>query len=388
MKSSPITFYASLLTAVSTLAFAGMAQAQFGGPGMLNNSNSSILSGTSQQSHTAQQIQSDTQQAQTIQAQIQADAQKQAAERQKIQVETQQKIMNMMQDVTENKVKNASKSNNAADAYVRGAPPPAEVKLFTYEEFLNFPTFVYTATEQNEMSWMYQPQGEQASRGGASGADAVPWLSLRGDGRSLSGMEGSLGGLYTLLSEIYAPGREFNTDEAYQMAMMNSRAGTYVPGSAAELDGLMLDPALREAIANGSLLNIIHGQPIQLVQLPSTSTGGLSNLALILPLSFKIFDFGVEDGDNITLTIFDKTGQRYTNTFNLTNAGSIINPAVIAGPVELRVHANNEGSLSPNTGQIDILSTVTSGPTSQQFNLSTGQTGSMSITAAPQISAR
>lgn len=365
------TFHKAAL--ISVMMLAGTANAQMGGMG--NMMTPPILT---------PQMQRDMQQAGTIQHQMQQDAQKQQEARWKLQQEIQKKIFEVQQDVTTNKVKTADKAFNAMDSYIRSAPP-IEYKLFTYEEFLTFPTFRYSASHQNEMSWLYAPQGEAASRGGLSGADAVPWLSLRGWGTqaSLGGIQGSLGGLYPLLAELYAPGREFNPTGAKEMSELASRAGIVTPSSIDMGKGIMLDPALRQAIADGSLFNTIHGQPIQLVTLPTASSGGLANVAIILPLSFKIFDFGLEDGDNITLTVIDQTGQRYHETFSLTNAGDIISPVVVAGQVELRVHANNEGYASPNTGQINILSTVTAGPSVQQFNLQTGETGSMVITAGP-----
>jgi hypothetical protein len=328
------------------------------------------------------------QQSQSTQDQMQAEAQKRQQERLKIQKDAMEAIFKATQDVTNNKGAplvrfTKQKSFKSHATFIMSAPMP-DYKLFTFEEFLKFPVFQYSATHQGDMSWLYAPQGLQASRAGASGPDAVPGFNLRGWGTqaSLGGVQGSLGGIYPLIADLYAPGREFNAVGAQQMASLSSAAGGNVPDPFVNPNGIMLESALRQAIADGTLFNLQH---IQLVQLPGApvSGGGLSSVALILPLSFRIFDFGVQDGDNITLTVIDQTGTRYNNTFTLTNAGSIIAPVVVAGQVELRVLANNEGSLSPNTGQINILSTVTSGNASQQFNLKTGQTGSMVITAAP-----
>ncbi|MEJ0062273.1 MAG: hypothetical protein WDO70_03495 [Alphaproteobacteria bacterium] len=191
-----------------------------------------------------------------------------------------------------------------------------------------------------------------------------------------------MGGLYPLMSDIYSRGREFNSPNAQQMAAMLSRAGAFNGIDDGNLQLAYVDPAIRMAILNGMAFNILHSPNQQPVP-PGVSSGGFSNVTLILPLLFRIFDFGVQDGDNITLNITDNTGLRYTDTFNLTNAGVVLAPAVNPGQITLSVHANNEGSLTPNTGQIDILSTVTSGATTQQFNLHTGETGVMVIIAGP-----
>lgn len=305
--------------------------------------------------------------------------------------QTQQKLKDMFEQVKQNyeqhqgsggstgskttrDILDALKGLNNGDPTDQGNMPDGyQGQLFTYEDFLNMPIFVYIPTHQSADNWMYAPQGPNASRGGIEGFEGNPFISQFGWGSmwSLAGFQGSLGGFYPLLADLYSTGSEFNSDWAKLTKDINSRAGT---GGGYQL--AYVDPAIKLALAEGLTVNIVGftGGP---------STGGLSDVSLILPLLFNIFDNALEDGDNITLTIRDTQGVKFTDTFNLTNAGRNIAPAVLPGRIEIQVTANNVGSSSPNTGQIDILSTVTSGPTSQVFNLTTGQTGMMVITASP-----
>lgn len=256
------------------------------------------------------------------------------------------------------------------------AAPGYQGPLFTYADYLKMPKYTYNSTHRSELyDLLYAPQGEIASRGGLSGYDAAPNSSRFGSGPngSLGGIQGSFGGIYPLLSEIYNALREVNPAGAMEMARILSRGGA-LTGIGDNGTLYFFDPDVKGAISG--LLTNVNGQP-------GSSTGGFSNVALVLPLLFHIFDYGVEDGDNITLVVRDNTGVKFTDTFNLTNAGRDIAPSVNPGQVSITVTANNEGSLSPNTGQVDILSTVLSGNSTQQFTLLTGETGTMVITASP-----
>lgn len=115
---------------------------------------------------------------------------------------------------------------------------------------------------------------------------------------------------------------------------------------------------------------------------PAPSTGVFTDAAIILPLRFRLFDSGIEDGDIVRLEVRSLNGVNINPTnVTLTNQGQIFSPAVAAGPVQVRLTAINEGSISPNTGGLNILSTVTRGPSNQNFNLNQGESGLLSIVA-------
>lgn len=112
------------------------------------------------------------------------------------------------------------------------------------------------------------------------------------------------------------------------------------------------------------------------------STGGFVDATVVLPLEFKIFDHGQEDGDIVTLEVRSANGVDVgPMDITLTKSGELFAPTVAEGPVEIKLIAVNEGSVSPNTGALNILSTVTDGPSNQEFNLKKGETGILRITA-------
>ena len=114
------------------------------------------------------------------------------------------------------------------------------------------------------------------------------------------------------------------------------------------------------------------------------STGGFTDAAIILPLRFRVFDTAVEDGDIVRLEVRSSNGVNLGPTnVTLTNAGQTFSPTVAAGPVQVTLTAVNEGSLPPNTGGLNILSTVTRGQSNQEFSLQTGGSGSLNIVADP-----
>ena len=119
--------------------------------------------------------------------------------------------------------------------------------------------------------------------------------------------------------------------------------------------------------------------------LPPTSTGGFTDAAIILPLRFRVFDSGnLEDGDIVRLEVRSSNGVNLGPTnVTLTFAGQTFSPAVAAGPVQVKLTAVNEGSVPPNTGGLNILSTVTRGQSNQNFSLQTGGSGSLNIVADP-----
>ena len=117
--------------------------------------------------------------------------------------------------------------------------------------------------------------------------------------------------------------------------------------------------------------------------LPTGSTGGFIDAAILLPLSFRLFDSGnIEDGDIVTLQVRSLNGVNIAPTnVRLTFAGRVFAPKVAVGPVEIRIVAVNEGSVPPNTGGLTILSRVVEGPSAQNFDLGQGESGILRIVA-------
>ncbi|GJL88187.1 MAG: hypothetical protein DHS20C03_18960 [Minwuia thermotolerans] len=117
--------------------------------------------------------------------------------------------------------------------------------------------------------------------------------------------------------------------------------------------------------------------------LASSSSGGFVDAAITGPLRFNLFDSGnLEDGDIVSLEVRSLNGQNIAPTnVTLTFAGRIFAPSVAIGPVEIRLVSVSEGAAPPTTGGLQILSSVTTGPSAQSFNLSLGQSGILRITA-------
>ncbi len=148
-----------------------------------------------------------------------------------------------------------------------------------------------------------------------------------------------------------------------------------------------IDPAVASAIANGTLIAItqsLNNNPGGLTGGPST--GGFTDITLQLPLLFEVFDFATIDGDIITLRVTDTAGLKL-GPLQITLSGpataDTFAPEVLPGRIEISITAENTGQLFPNTGQVRILSNITEGSTTQQFNLLTGETGVLAITATP-----
>lgn len=210
----------------------------------------------------------------------------------------------------------------------------------------------------------------------AAGADWTSWYQTFGGptGVSSAGVEGIFAGFWgSLIAELGALDNRMLADAASRAGAINGiaqRLGVEFP---------TVDPVITQVLASGALLDLLQRNPLL-----ADSTGGFSNVGLVLPLLFEIFDYATVDGDTVTISVFDSRGLRGTpTTIDLTGTPQRFAPDVLPGPVRIDVYAVDEGSLTPNTGQVNILSTVTSGQTSQQFSLSTGETGTLLITAAP-----
>lgn len=116
------------------------------------------------------------------------------------------------------------------------------------------------------------------------------------------------------------------------------------------------------------------------------STGGFSDVEIPANALFRVrlFDSGnLEDGDIVDVILFSGANPDGDpiGSVRLTFAGQEFDRQIAPGPVELRLTALNEGTSSPNTGGVQILSDVISGPKNQNFNLYEGETGVLRVLA-------
>jgi len=114
------------------------------------------------------------------------------------------------------------------------------------------------------------------------------------------------------------------------------------------------------------------------------STGGLVDITVPASSSFifRVFDSGsLEDGDIINVNVASSAGGKNFGNISLTFGGQVLTIQIKKGAVELRIVAQNTGSSPPNTGGVIILSPVLEGPSSQNFNLNTGESGTLRVLA-------
>jgi hypothetical protein len=120
------------------------------------------------------------------------------------------------------------------------------------------------------------------------------------------------------------------------------------------------------------------------------SSGGFGDVVVQLDpgslLNFSVLDSGVEDGDHVRLKITSGGKTVLDRTVNMTNAGETFSQKVTPGKVRLSVTALNEGSLPPNTGEVNVTSAVISGDNQQLFDLNKGETGVLRIDARKEVS--
>lgn len=109
----------------------------------------------------------------------------------------------------------------------------------------------------------------------------------------------------------------------------------------------------------------------------SQSTAGFADVTIAGILAFRLFDFGSQDGDAVSLSVTNEGRLLLGFSTVLTNAGANYSvPGAREGSlVIMRLTAENEGSISPNTGAISITSLVLDGNPNQQYSLLTGQSG-------------
>ncbi len=111
------------------------------------------------------------------------------------------------------------------------------------------------------------------------------------------------------------------------------------------------------------------------------STGGFSDIGISgLQLIYILRDFGLQDGDLVDIQISQFGRTIFTNRLSLTNAGDDFAIRLRQGVAQLVITAVNEGSVSPNTAEIDIANVVR-GEGNQTYSLNTGQTAVLRIEA-------
>jgi len=113
------------------------------------------------------------------------------------------------------------------------------------------------------------------------------------------------------------------------------------------------------------------------------SDSGLSDVTLSgRLLAVMLRDFGLEDGDIVSLNIEQFGRTLFNANINLTNAGQTVQVNLNPGVASLEAFAVNEGAVSPNTAEISI-SNISEGEELQTYSLSTGETATLKIKVAP-----
>ena len=95
-------------------------------------------------------------------------------------------------------------------------------------------------------------------------------------------------------------------------------------------------------------------------------------------LNVFAFDSARQDGDSVQLTVRDSRGTILSRTITLKNAGSSANVLARRGIANVTITALNEGKYPPNTGGLRVRGSV-SGVRSGNFNLSRGQSGTLTV---------
>lgn len=102
------------------------------------------------------------------------------------------------------------------------------------------------------------------------------------------------------------------------------------------------------------------------------STGGLSDVSIAaLMLMFSIRDFGLEDGDRVSIAVRQFGQSLFSRSLTLTNAGNSFSIPVRKGVVSVNVTALNTGDIPPNTAALTING-VTGGESDQSYSLDEG----------------
>ena len=103
------------------------------------------------------------------------------------------------------------------------------------------------------------------------------------------------------------------------------------------------------------------------------STAGLSDISISgFLLNYLLRDFGLEDGDNINVTISQFGREIFTQDLSLLNAGTEFNINLRPGVASVVITALDEGAISPNTAEI-TLENVIEGDAVQTYSLLTGE---------------
>jgi len=181
--------------------------------------------------------------------------------------------------------------------------------------------------------------------------------------------------------------RELDVERTWKRAVVSGQEGfafvrATVPSFNADNRGLktvdVVDLDRRQQFAN--LGSGASNSPFAFTV--GSSTGGFTDITVRAGKSFvfEVLDRHIEDGDIETLSLVNGKGSQINQTITLTNAGQIFTGRIRRGANELRVTAENQGSMGINSGGLRISSQVLSGQNDQDVSLTTGQTGILRIT--------
>ncbi len=98
------------------------------------------------------------------------------------------------------------------------------------------------------------------------------------------------------------------------------------------------------------------------------------------PFTFTLLDRHIVDGDIQSVTFVNGKGSQINQTITLTGTGQAFTVRVAKGDNELRIFAQNQGTLGVNSGGLRIGSPVVTGAADQDVSLLTGQTGILRVT--------
>jgi len=118
---------------------------------------------------------------------------------------------------------------------------------------------------------------------------------------------------------------------------------------------------------------------------PVFGDSGLTPVTIRGPLEFRIWDHGSEDGDKVDVVLIDEFQREVWSKRNLrlSARGHGDTVRVSPGVYQLSVKALNQGSSGENTGKIRLQSQIVDGQGTQQYDLRTGEEGTMLMTVLP-----
>lgn len=109
------------------------------------------------------------------------------------------------------------------------------------------------------------------------------------------------------------------------------------------------------------------------------SIGGLTDVRISSSqLGLTLIDFGLEDGDVVTLVITQLGRTLLNQTLTLRNAGDTLAATLRPGVAAVSITALNEGFASPNTARV-VIDDVVEGVGDQSYSLQTGESAVLRV---------